>query len=165
MVAASLASTSGSSLVAQFKRCSLSTRARAGRHRSRRPARSKPGSPRPSDRQPGDPRPPAPDATLTCRRPSTAGEDTGGKGLRPKTGGPSLPGSCSGNFRPRTTNAPTSGSPAGVAALRGGRWLCPPAPRPRAPQVPWARERPEPCGSRSGSPARGRSAKAGKEPA
>lgn len=112
---------------------------------------------------------------LTCRRPTRAEEDTGGKGLRPKTGGVCLPGRASGNFRPRATSGPKSVSPARAAASRRRRWLCLPvrrAARPRALPL-GARKDAEPAAGTAtrrgrlgrGGPSPGRWVNTGKEPA
>lgn len=59
-----------------LKDAAASTRAGRSRNRGRRPARPEPRSSRRSDRQPREPLPAVPDATLTCGRPTKAGEDT-----------------------------------------------------------------------------------------
>lgn len=108
-----------------LKRCSRQHKGPGrARNHGRRPARSKPGSWQRSDRQPREPPPAAPDATLTCGRPTKAGEDSEGKDrwrLPPRK-----------SFRElslKSSQGPKSGSSAPAAAGPGRWWHCPPASR------------------------------------
>lgn len=124
-------------LAAQLKRCSRRHKGPGrARNHGRRPERSKPGSSQRSDRQPCEPLPTAPDATLTCGRPTKAGEDTEGEDrwrLPPRKWLREL--------SLKSSQGPKSGSPARAAAGPGWWWHCPPA-RAEAPKyAPNARGR------------------------
>lgn len=124
-------------LAAQFKRCSRQHKGPGrARNHGRRPARSKPGSSQRSDRQPCEPLPAAPDATLTCGRPTKAGEDTEGEDrwrLPPRKWLREL--------SLKSSQGPKSGSQArAVVALP----TCVAPRRPSALRVPGAGERAEP---------------------